>query len=1047
MKLPEFGVKRPIATAMLFVAILVIGVSSLTKLPLDLMPNMEFPSLTVITVYPGASAIEVEEQVSKPLEAVLSSAENLVEIKSISKENVSFIQLRYEWEEDITAAANNARDLLELVKSRMPAQAYTPIIYKINASMMPVIGYAINADENYNGLEEIVEDQIASTLRKVDGVGTVIYLGQPEREIRVEIDPIRMQGYGMSVTQLSMMLKANNINVPSGFVTESAYDFSVRMPSKYESVQELENTVIKAFKGKVVRLKDVATIKDTFKETNASAFNHRGRGIALLIQKQSGANTVEVANAVRAKISDIQNELPSDVQISEVIGSDELVISSINNLSSSIWYALIFVTLVVLLFLREWKSSLIVFLTMPVSLISAFIVMNILGYTINIFSLVALVIAIGMVVDNAIVVLENITQHIERGAMPKQAAMFGASEMGLAIAASTLTTIVVFLPLVCMGGIVGVMFKQLAVLTVTCLITSLFTALALTPMLSSVLLKPAPRSKESKKHGKLFNWSERMFQRVERIYRNFLGWAVFHKGITLGSALVVFVLVLLLGKAVGTDYIPDIDAGSISIQFETEQGTSHSFTEQVGNEIIQLLRDNVPEVAEGGLASITGQTQEGVLTAVGFKEGKNIGTIFCHLKPVSERNRSSQQIADDIRPMIEAIPEIEKVTVSGGSAMATVLTGNKAPIEFIIFGKNMDQLNKVAFDLEKKVKEYSEFTNVEALVSAGNREVHIIVDKDKASQMALNPGVIGIQVRENLYGANAGAYTEDGTDYDIRIQYASDYRNSIKKLNEMQVTNLLGQQIPLIAVADLQEKEGPIQIERLTQQRYVKVTADLNGISLGDGAQKAKEIIADTQIPQGVSISLGGQIEDQSDTFSSLTIIFIIGLMLVFMVMAAQFESLLDPFIILFAIPFTLVGIILAFLITGTTLSVVTFIGLIMLVGIVVNNGIVLVDYSNMLVRRGYSIRDAVMESGRSRLRPVLMTSMTTILGMLPMALSTGMGKEMYAPLGITIIGGLLISMLVTLILVPTAYAFMHQRRLYRERRLFRMRRKPIDNN
>lgn len=308
--------------------------------------------------------------------------------------------------------------------------------------------------------------------------------------------------------------------------------------------------------------------------------------------------------------------------------------------------------------------------------------------------------------------------------------------------------------------------------------------------------------------------------------------------------------------------------------------------------------------------------------------------------------------------------------------------------------------------------------------------------------MALNPGVIGIQVRENLYGTNAGTYTEDGSNYDIRIQYASDYRNSIKKLNEMQVTNLLGQQIPLIAVADLQEKEGPIQIERLTQQRYVKVTADLNGISLGDGAQKAKEIIADTQIPQGVSISLGGQIEDQSDTFSSLTIIFIIGLMLVFMVMAAQFESLLDPFIILFAIPFTLVGIILAFLITGTTLSVVTFIGLIMLVGIVVNNGIVLVDYSNMLVRRGYSIRDAVMESGRSRLRPVLMTSMTTILGMLPMALSTGMGKEMYAPLGITIIGGLLISMLVTLILVPTAYAFMHQRRLYRERRLFRMRRK-----
>lgn len=1025
---------------MIFVAILVIGVFSLTKLPLDLMPNMEFPSLTVITVYPGASAIEVEEQVSKPLEAVLSSAENLVEIKSISKENVSFIQLRYEWEEDITAAANNARDLLELVKSRMPSQAYTPIIYKINASMMPILGYAVNADENYNGLEEIVEDQIASALRKVDGVGTVIYLGQPQREIRVEIDPTRMQAYGMSVAQLSMMLKANNINVPSGFVTESAYDFSVRMPGKYESVEELENTVIKAFNGKVVRIKDVATVRDTFKETDASAFNHVGKGIALLVQKQSGANTVDVVNAVRAEIADIQKDLPSDVQIFEVIGSDELVTSSINNLSSSIWYALIFVTLVVLLFLREWRSSLIVFLTMPVSLISAFIVMNVLGYTINIFSLVALVIAIGMVVDNAIVVLENITQHIERGAMPKQAAMFGASEMGLAIAASTLTTIVVFLPLVFMGGIVGVMFKQLAVLTVTCMITSLFTALALTPMLSSVLLKPAPRGGKGKKHGKLYNWSERMFQRIERVYHDFLGWAVFHKGITLVSALVIFALVLLLGKAVGTDYIPDIDAGSVSIQFETEQGTSHTITEQVGNQIVQILQDHVPEIAEGGIASITGQTDDGVLTAVGFKEGKNIGTIFCHLKPVDERKRSSQQIADDIRPLIEAIPEIEKVTVSGGSAMATALTGNRAPIEFVVYGKDIDQMNQVAFEIERKAKECPEFTNVEALVSAGNREVHILVDKDKASQMALNPGIIGIQVRENLYGAKAGAYTEDGTDYDIRIQYAPEYRNSISKLREMQVTNLLGQQIPLIAVADIQEKEGPVQIERLTQQRYVKVTTNLNGISLGDGAKKAEQIIGDLDTPQGVTVSLGGQVEDQGDTFSSLTVIFVIGLLLVFMVMAAQFESLVDPFIILFAIPFTLVGVILAFLITGTTLSVVTFIGLIMLVGIVVNNGIVLVDYSNMLVRRGYTIRDAVMESGRSRLRPVLMTSMTTILGMLPMALSRGMGKELYAPLGITIIGGLLISMLVTLILVPTAYAAVHQHKLNKERRISRLR-------
>ena len=1026
---------------MLFVALMVIGVFSLTKLPLDLMPDMEFPSLTVITVYPGASAVEVEEQVSKPLEAVLSSAANLEEIKSISKENVSFIQMRYKWEEDITTAANNARDLLELVKSRLPSQAHSPVIYKINSAMMPVLVYAVNADESYNGLEQIVEDDIASALRKIDGVGTVIYLGQPEREIRIEIDPVRMQAYGLSVAQLSTMLKANNINVPAGFVSDSAYDFSVRMPGKYESVDEIENTVIKAFRGKIVRLKDVATVKDTFKEMDASAVNNVGKGVALMVQKQTDANTVDVSEAVREEMTRIQKDLPSDVQVFEVIGSDELVTSSINNLSSSIWYALLFVTLVVLLFLREWRSSLIVFLTMPVSLISAFIVMQILGYTINIFSLVALIIAIGMVVDNAIVVLENITQHAERGAMPKQAAMFGASEMGLAIAASTLTTVVVFLPLVFMGGIVGVMFKQLAILTVTCLITSLFTALTLTPMLFSVIQKPIPRDGERKKHGKLYEWSERMFQRIEKRYRGFLGWAVFHKSLTLCTAIVVFVLVMFLGRSIGTDYIPDIDAGSLTIRFETEQGTSHAQTEKLGKEILAILEREVPEAAVGGLASITGQTPDGALTTVGFKEGKNIGSIFCHLKPVNERERSSQEIADAVRPMLEALPEIEKVTVSGGSAMATALTGNKAPIEFIIYGNNLEQINKMAFDLEKIVKEYPEFSNVEALASTGNREVHIVVDKSKASQMALNPALIGMQVRENLYGADAGAFTEDGSDYDIRIQYAADYRNSMAKLNEMQVTNLLGQQIPLMSVADLQEVDGPTQIERLTQQRYVKVTSNLNGISLGDGAKKAQEIIDNTPLPDGISIYLGGQVADQGNTFASLRVIFILGILLVFMVMAAQFESLLDPFIILFAIPFTLVGVILAFYLTGTTLSVVSFIGLIMLVGIVVNNGIVLVDYTNMLVQRGLSIRDAVMEAGRSRLRPVLMTSMTTILGMLPMALSTGMGKEMYAPLGITIIGGLLVSMLVTLILVPTAYASVHQRRLNRERKQFRLKR------
>ncbi|MGB4568772.1 MAG: efflux RND transporter permease subunit, partial [Dysgonamonadaceae bacterium] len=457
MKLPEIGVKRPVATAMLFVAIILLGLVAMKMLPLDVMPELEYPSITIITIYPGASANEVEEQVSKPLEAVLSGAEYLKDIKSISKENVSFIQLSYNWNTDVTAAANNARDLMELVKSRLPKAAESPIIFKINSSMMPILGYSINATSNYNGIEKIIEDKIATPLRKVDGVGTVIYLGQPEREISISVDPRQLKAYNLSVSEISTILQAENINIPAGNIKVGVFDFSVRVPGKFETVENIENIALKAFNGKVVRLKDVATVQDTFAEKEAYARNHLGEGVALLVQKQTGENTLEVVQAVRKEMEKIEKTLPHDVQINEMISTDEMVTESVKNLTSSIFYALIFVTLVVLMFLREWRSSLIIFVTMPVSLISAFIVMYIMDYTINIFSLMSLIIAIGMVVDNAIVVLENVTQHIERGTKPKQAAIFGTSEMGMAIAASTATTLVVFLPMVFMGGIVGIM--------------------------------------------------------------------------------------------------------------------------------------------------------------------------------------------------------------------------------------------------------------------------------------------------------------------------------------------------------------------------------------------------------------------------------------------------------------------------------------------------------------------------------------------------------------------------------------------------------------
>lgn len=1047
MKLPEIGVKRPVATVMLFVAIIMLGLVSLKMLPLDIMPEMEFPSITIITIYPGASANEVEEQVTKPLETILSAAEHLSEIKSTSKENVSFIQLSYSWGSDVTSAANNARDLIELTKTKLPQAAHQPIIYKINSSMMPVLAYAVNAGVNYNGIENIVEEDIATVLRKVDGVGTVVYLGQPEREIKVSVNPQRLSAYGLSATQISTMLKADNISVPAGNINMGVYDFSVRVPGKFETVEEIGNTVLKAFNGQVIRLKDVAKVEDTFMEKEAFARNRTGEGVALMIQKQSGSNTVAVVNAVRAKMAEIQKTLPSDIQVHEIISTDEVVTQSVNNLTSSIWYALVFVTLVVLMFLREWKSSLIIFITMPVSLISAFIAMYAMGYTINIFSLMALVIAIGMVVDNAIVVLENITQHIEKGSKPKQAAIFGALEMGMAIAASTATTLVVFLPMLFMGGIVGIMFKQLAILTSVCLIVSLFTALTLTPMLSSKLLKEAPRNGKKQHRSKFYAASEKVFTKIENGYKLLLGWVVFHKSLTIVIAFAVFVLTMIVGKNIGTDYIPDFDAGTVSVVFETEVGTSARQTDSISQQILQIMLEDIPEIANEAAVSIAGQTKTGALTTVGFKEGKNVGTVLCHLTPPDKRDRTAAEIAGAIRDRVESIPQIEKCRVQGGSALAAAVTGNKRPIEIIVSGNDFNQLNAVASDLQEKMQAEKAFTDVATTVDPGKLEVQVIVDKEKASQMALNTAMVGMQVRQNLYGAESGDFSEDGNDYGIVVQYAPEHRNEVNKLKEMQVSNLLGQQIPLSDIADIVESLGPLEIQRQSQQRYVKTTADLNGVSLGEATKTAQEIIDNTEIPDGISVEIGGQVNDQKSSFSSLFLIFFLGIALVYMVMAAQFESMKDPFIILFAIPFTLVGVILAFFVTGITLSVTTFIGLIMLVGIVVNNGIVLVDYTNMLRKRNYPLRDAVMEAGRSRLRPVLMTSLTTILGMLPMAVSNGMGREMYAPLGITIIGGLLVSTLVTLLLVPAMYTSLYHRTLAKDRTTARLKKQRQAEN
>ncbi|MGC9332500.1 MAG: efflux RND transporter permease subunit, partial [Bacteroidales bacterium] len=629
-------------------------------------------------------------------------------------------------------------------------------------------------------------------------------------------------------------------------------------------------------------------------------------------------------------------------------------------------------------------------------------------------------------------ILENITKKIEEGLPPYKAAIEGAKEMGMAISASTATTLMVFIPLIFMGGIVGIMFKQLAILTSVTMIASLITSLSLTPMISSRLLKK--KNEKAERKFSFFKWSENIFVAIESAYKKLLAWVIFHKSVTILFVLAILVLSIYTGKKIGSDYIPEFDAGDVTVVFETEVGTRADATGKIGEKIASIMQDEIPERVPGSIAVIAGQTQDGILSSVGFSEGKNVGTVMCHLELPDERERSAKEIGEVLRARLEEIPEIERFHVSAGSILSAALLGNNKPIEVFLSGKHFEELNSTARSVEEYFENCGYLTDVESTIDNGKNQIEIHIDRKKASALGLNVAMVGMQVRQGIYGTDAGTLSDEGEDYDITLMYGEDFKKDITDIGNIQLTNLRGEKITLSSVADIRMGKGKLEIRRKSQQRYVVVKANLDQISLGEAAANVNQFLADFDLPEGVTAEIAGQVENKDESFGDLYLIFMLGILLVYMVMAAQFESFKHPLIIMLSVPFTAIGVIWAFAITGLTLSVTTFIGIIMLIGIVVNNGIVLVDYINQLRRKGAKLTDAVLESGSSRLRPVLMTTLTTVCAMIPMAASTGMGKEMFSPLGITIIGGLLVSTLITLLFVPAVYIAFHPNELKKEK-------------
>jgi len=1028
MRISEFAVRRPYTVLMIFLGVALMGAISLFKLKIDFLPEIEPPAISVLVPYPGATASDVESDVTKYLEDQLSTVNNLDKLKSLSKDNLSMVTCLFDWGTDLDVAVNDVRDKLDLAKPDIrehAPDAEEPMIFKFSSATAPIMFVSVSAEESWKQLYRVVDKQIVDPLKRVPGVGAIVIYGGLRRQINVEFDKHRLAGYGLSVSAVIRKLASENLDMPAGDVKMGTRKYQIRLAGRFKSPEEIGEVIVGTKEGRLIRLRDVAKVGDGFEELRMYSSCNGKKAVMFIIQKQTGANTVAVCKAVRERLKELKKKLPPDLRITVGMDNSEFILNSINSLSQTLLAAGVLVILVTLLFLRRVGASLIVILTIPFSLIIAFIFLFLKGYTINVISLMSLSIAIGMVVDNAIVVLENITRHVEEGGeRPKEAAVFGASEVGTAIIASTLTTVAVFAPLIFVSGLSGIVFDQLAFIIAITLGGSLFTALTLTPMLASRWIKPV----EVTKRGRLFRLGERFFQGIEAVYERILSTSLRHRKKILASLMVIFVASLGLLKFMGSDLFPDVDTGDISIQFRLDESARLEETVQVGKRISGLLSRLVPETRDRFI--FCGETKKGIGVALGFSEGPNCGEGGAKLVKKRYRTRSTMDIAAVLRNEARRIPGIKDLKIMATTPIKQVLLGGGKQVEVEIIGHDMDVTNRLAEQVRKIFERTPGVVDVEVSRKKPRQEVHVLVDRQKASSLGVSVAMVAQVLRSNYYGSEATKYRDASDDFDVFVRLDESNRRSLDDIGKVDIPSMNPQigSVKLGNIARIVHSTGPVEIERKNRERIVTVGADVYKRSLGEVKADVERELRKVEVPPGVTIDFGGEVEEQHKAFRDLTMLLIVGLILVYMVMVSQFESLKTPFVIAFSIPFASTGVIWAFYLSGVTLSLMSFMAIIMLIGVVVNNAIVLVDYTNILRARGLPLYDAIKQAGRHRLRPVLMTTFTTLFGMLPLALSRGEGAEMWQPFGITAIGGLSLSTLVTLVLVPIIYSLFEGR-------------------
>ena len=1023
MKISEFSVNRPITTLVIYIAVIVLGIYSLTKLAIDLIPDISFPVIAIFSDYPGASPQEVEENLTKIIENAASLSSNVKKVSSTSREGKSMVTVEYEWGTDMSDAAADLREKLDLVRDYLPDEASQPVIFKFDPSLIPVMIIVVEGKRDLKSLRYIADHDIKNSLEQIDGVAKVDVYGGKQRQIHVDIKRDLLDSFGISIDQVIGILRSENVNISGGEIIEGNKSYTLRTVGKFKSIEEIKKLVVGAKNGVPVYLEDIADVYDGYVKDRMYARVGLHDAVIMAVQKQSGTNTVQIANLVEKRIKLLKRELPSDIKITKFYSPADFIKKSINNVWQVALMGGVFAIFVLLIFLRNIPTTLVIGVSIPLSIITTFVFMYLFKLTLNMMSLGGLALGIGMLVDNSIVVLENIFRYREFGAKPFEAAKLGSQEMSNAIVASTLTTIAVFLPMVFfIKGLASELFKDLAFTVTFSLLSSLLVALTIIPMLTSrirgVHIKRRIESltdieSELRARG-------RVFRAVDGFYRRLLEWALDHKGIFLSIVIVIFGVSLFSIKTIGVEFMPQSDESFIQIELFMPIGTDLSTTEKTVNKIYRIIEKNVPE-------------RKTVFMQIG-RSGQGIGVespdraeIWMTLVDVTKRKRSDKEIIEDLRKRIALIPGVTANFSTGGGPT----TGSSGNLKVSILGYDLRAGKELAEKIKGIMEKVPNVKDVQISRKEGLPEYQIMVDRKVASLYGISASQIGRMLKEAVKGDEVTKVVIKGEEVGVLVKFRDEDVHTIDDLKMITVKTPAGFDVPLVNFLKIKKGFGPVKIEREKQQRVIYVNARVIGDVKG-AVDSIKKGVSNIVIPPGFTISYGGSWEDLKETIQDLSMVMLLAIILVYLIMAALFESFFDPFIIMFTLPMTFIGVVWMHILTGTTFSAISGIGIVMLAGIVVNNGIILVDYTNLLRKRGYDLRNAVVLAGRTRLRPILMTMLTTVLGLIPMSFAFGSGSEMRTPMARTVIGGLLVSTLFTLVLIPVLYTIFETRRIKR---------------